>query len=682
MIPVLLAAVTLQSAVDRAFVQVSGAAVVLEIGSGRTLAVHNAALARNARVTPGSAIKPFVLAGLLAASSPLVKRTLTCPGPLAIGSRRLDCSHGALPGALGAREAIAFSCNNYFADLAARAPPGAIADALARYGFDISRDADPRRLALGDDGVAVSPLDFARAYARLASTAADTRYAPLWNGLIDAVEVGTGQLATVPGLSIAGKTGTTATHAWFAALAPAAKPEVVVVVFTRHGRGGGTAAPIAGRILGAWASEGVEGAAINVQNRRVPIEEYVAGVLAGEASQVSEAEALKAFAVTVRTFARVNHARHTADGFDVCAGTHCQRFRPRDVTDRQRAAAEATEGETIWFEGRQADVFFHQHCGGTTEAAHEVWPELRRQYLTSRDDTFCVARGRPSWRASIDARHFAIVARSPSGRVKQVRWNGRTLTFDEFQAATASRVRSAIFEANCGGGRCQLTGRGAGHGVGLCQAGAVERARAGHGYRRILDAYFPGTKTGITAQGISWTRRSGERVEMWTLDASRDASMLASAEQALRAAESRFGHRLAARPVLRIYPDTAMFRDATGEPGWVLASAVGRTIRLRRDGAPALLHEFLHLLVEEQNRATLPDWFREGLVLYLENPSAAPSTAASVDGIRAPANEAAMRAAYRAAHARVSALVSRHGRETVLSWLPRGLPGDLARRHE
>ena len=78
------------------------------------------------------------------------------------------------------------------------------------------------------------------------------------------------------------------------------------------------------------AKEGVVSAAM---------EEYVAWVLAGEAGGMKSAEALKAMAITVRSYARVNRGRHAGQGFDYCETTHCQDARAGAVTERLRAAA-------------------------------------------------------------------------------------------------------------------------------------------------------------------------------------------------------------------------------------------------------------------------------------------------------------------------------------------------------
>ena len=67
---------------------------------------------------------------------------------------------------------------------------------------------------------------------------------------------GTGRAAAVPGIAVAGKTGTApaldgsrSTHAWFVGYAPADAPEIALVVFLNRGTGAGNAAPLAGRIF-------------------------------------------------------------------------------------------------------------------------------------------------------------------------------------------------------------------------------------------------------------------------------------------------------------------------------------------------------------------------------------------------------------------------------------------------
>jgi len=226
-------------------------------------------------------------------------------------------------------------------------------------------------------------------------------------------------------------------------------------------------------------------------------------------------------------------------------------------------------------------------------------------------------------------------------------------------------VKSARFTLTARGpGHFRLQGIGSGHGVGLCQTGAHERARQGHSYREILGFYFPGAKVGVNAQGIPWQSLRGERIEMQTTTPARDGATLAEAERALAEAERRAQRRLSFSPRLRVFPSVAVFRDATGEPGWVAASTIGRTIRLQPNPSPAtLLHELLHVVTEDRAAPGLPLWFREGLVLCLARE---PATADMVP-------EAARRE-YAEYRSRVQRSIDQVGLATVLSWLERGVP--------
>jgi stage II sporulation protein D len=424
---------------------------------------------------------------------------------------------------------------------------------------------------------------------------------------------------------------------------------------------------------------------------RLPLEEYVAAVLAGESSVFNSEEALKAMAVAARTYAVHHLGRHRSEGFDFCDTTHCQDLRLAALTDRFRAAAEATEGELLWYQGSPAATYYHQHCGGTTEAAHNVWPDIRAPYLRQQADTFCLSTGRGEWRSEVrkdDLRRALAIAgpisvevirRSSSGRVLELRVGGKRLSSASLEHALGSEVlRSNRYEVIDSGDRLIFQGSGVGHGVGLCQVGAAQRGAQGHTYRQILDFYYPGTVLGVSAQGFSWVRAAGERVELASTRPREDQFVAALADRLLADAESRAGFALGFRPRVKVYPTVATFRDATGEPGWVAASTVGRTVRLqpppllRSAGTleSTLRHEMLHLLVESRAHPTLPPWFREGLVLCL----AEPDKPAGRTGIQEPRGQGEMRQAYQEAHSRVRALVDRHGRATVIEWLKRGLP--------
>ncbi len=462
------------------------------------------------------------------------------------------------------------------------------------------------------------------------------------------------------------------------------------------------------------------------------IEEYTARVLAGESSTFASDESLKAMAVAIRTFAQRHRGRHASEGYDLCDTTHCQDLRLAGVTARLRAAAAATEGELLWYEGRLAATYYHRDCGGSTEAAHHVWAGERVAYLVQQQDTACASEAVRRWQAEIRKADLAaalaaeglrvpamiqsleVVRRTPSGRVAELRLIGAgamPLSAEALRLAVGRRLgwnllRSDWYEVRDAGAQLEFHGRGAGHGVGLCQAGAARMGEAGRSYREILAHYYPGTKTGFNAQGLAWRSLASERIEVLTTRPREDGALIEAAERVLREAETLADARIAFRPQLRLYPSVEVYRDATGEPGWVAASTRGRVVRLQppeillRRGVleETLRHEMLHVVMESRARRRLPRWFREGLVLALEamarcgahacddflarnsNRGEFADTSELERALAAPRNRAQLESAYAAARARVGALIEGHGRKQVLYWAANGLATEEVRR--
>lgn len=273
---------------------------------------------------------------------------------------------------------------------------------------------------------------------------------------------------------------------------------------------------------------------------RVGLESYLAGVVSAELGEHPEGDdqAAMAQAVVSRTYAVRNSGRWRAQGFDVAATVGDQRYDGvAGETPQSWRAVRATRGEILTWHGRPIDAFFSSTCGGTTAAATEVFSGGDRPYLRSIRDVdadglpYCRISPRYQWReewteatltaalrrtlpseagipaaAVGDIRAVRVAARSASGRVSrlEIRTGGRVVVV---AGAAVRRVlvppgqdvlRSAAFtlSARTSGGRVTslvAEGRGSGHGVGLCQWGAIGRARAGQHYPAILAAYFPGT---------------------------------------------------------------------------------------------------------------------------------------------------------------------------------------------
>jgi cell division protein FtsI/penicillin-binding protein 2 len=248
-------------AIDRYFEGAHGASVLVDRKTRRLIAAHAPELAGGLAVPPGSALKPLVVNALLEGGQLRRGDRFPCPGDLRLDGRSFACSHPPLPGPLTVGTAIAYSCNCFVAHYASRFRAGELTRALERWGLGSrtnwfgEREATGRvwdtraeLQSLGEDGVLVTPASLAMAYCRLRSRAVPEVLA----GMADAVEFGTAQRAQVPGLKVAGKTGSVRTPAgmylaWFAGFTD----EAVVTVMLQGQSGGADAAPVAGRILEA-----------------------------------------------------------------------------------------------------------------------------------------------------------------------------------------------------------------------------------------------------------------------------------------------------------------------------------------------------------------------------------------------------------------------------------------------
>ncbi|HLK65565.1 MAG TPA: penicillin-binding transpeptidase domain-containing protein [Bryobacteraceae bacterium] len=263
-----------RSSLRRFFDDDRGTAVLVDVKTRRLIGVHGAAVAGGELLSPGSTIKPFVLATLLHSGKLRAEDTFVCPGKLSVGGHSFNCSHPVLGSPLQVRTALAYSCNSFVAHYADRFEPGELASGLERAGLasvtgwfgdadapgriERARGPEANRLqALGEDRVWITAAELAMGYRWLALGEGRPEMRAVVEGLAGAVEYGTAQLARVDGMAVAGKTGSSqaadgARTAWFAGFAPAAAPEVAIAVMLQGRSGGTDAAPVAGKILAAY----------------------------------------------------------------------------------------------------------------------------------------------------------------------------------------------------------------------------------------------------------------------------------------------------------------------------------------------------------------------------------------------------------------------------------------------
>ena len=465
---------------------------------------------------------------------------------------------------------------------------------------------------------------------------------------------------------------------------------------------------------------------LQVQNREggllvtisMPVEAYVRAVLAAESGDFQQSESMKAMAVAVRTYAARFRGQHMAEGFDFCDTTHCQALRWNAVSPRINAAVDATKDEILWFGDTPAATYYHQSCGGTVAAGAEVWPDVDAPYLKAHADLYCRAGGGLRWESAISIADLdralraasieppfgwttlEIASRTASGRAQRLKLLGgkpptsivsaSSLRFAVDRALGWKTIRGNLYEIRSAGGRIVFSGSGSGHGVGLCQAGAEEMGREDKSYREILSFYYSGTEL-RPAQAIEWQKRASERFDLVSADAGPDSFILPIAERLLKVGEESLGWRLPYRAEIRVFPTIDLYRNTTGEPGWVAASTRGHTIRLQpvkefsKKGIieSTLRHELYHLLIEIQAKMSTTLWFREGVVLALTEsklPDASGPAMTDIEmeaALRQSKGRAEMEKAYASARSRVFFLIGKYGKPTVLGWLHAGVPSDL-----
>ncbi len=413
----------------------------------------------------------------------------------------------------------------------------------------------------------------------------------------------------------------------------------------------------------------------NIQN--IPLETYVARVLAGEAARESPPAAYEALAIAIRTFAIINRNRHNADGYDVCDTTHCQVV--RTATPATERAAAATAGLVLVHNGQPVPVYYSASCGGRTEVPSAVWPGAEDPpYLPSQRDEAC--GGQPEWTADIKAadltrslkaagfrgdrlREMRIVSRNGSGRVSKLRVSGfspDTISGQDLRAVVGRTlgwllVKSAAFEMDRRGDSYHFEGHGYGHGVGMCVIGSVNLAARGQTAAQILNHYYPGLDivpiggsapalvkatppvAAPPAPAIAAPVAVAPRAPIVLPPASASPVALALPDDdegerpaieamALHARDDiakTLGVIAPARVTVRFHPTTQSYERATGQAWFTSGAIVAGEIHLLplavlRDRGVlerTIRHELVHLMIDDA-LTKRPAWVREGAAQY------------------------------------------------------------------
>ncbi|MCX7631825.1 MAG: SpoIID/LytB domain-containing protein [Turneriella sp.] len=243
----------------------------------------------------------------------------------------------------------------------------------------------------------------------------------------------------------------------------------------------------------------------------VPIDDYLTSVVSHEMSPSWHREALKAQAVVARTYLLVKMKERAKEPYDVDSSTNFQVYGGLKKEERNaRAAVNETHNEVLLYDGKLAETYFHSSCGGVLASSEEVWGRML-PYLSVQSSPYCATAPVYKWQVTIPlseiskrlalrgVKNITVLERPPSKRVKPLRVSTATgdkpIRAEKFRALLGTlKIKSTFFGVAKKGNAVVLTGRGFGHGVGLCQWGAKNQAEErGMDYRRILEHYFPRT---------------------------------------------------------------------------------------------------------------------------------------------------------------------------------------------
>ncbi len=252
------------------------------------------------------------------------------------------------------------------------------------------------------------------------------------------------------------------------------------------------------------------------------LEDYLPGIVLGQAEVGMETEALKCQAVVARTYICRMMEGRTEIGEEELDLTYPGDFdagimlgtgnRDRLMSELQRCeeAVQATCGIVMQHEDRCILPLFHRISAGRTRKGDAEFPYLQavessrdaeaEGYLTEMEWSVSEFEKRiqgisadalasmEAWSAETLARQIQIIKKDDSGYVEQIKIGPKSYTGDEVQYALG--LPSGCYSLRLENGRVHAGAKGAGHGYGLSQAGARAMARAGWHYEEILHYYY------------------------------------------------------------------------------------------------------------------------------------------------------------------------------------------------
>lgn len=255
------------------------------------------------------------------------------------------------------------------------------------------------------------------------------------------------------------------------------------------------------------------------QKKSMKIEEYLAGVVAAEMDVSWPVNALAAQTILARTFTMENiKAGRIKKLHGTDASTSVEEFQayaPEKINENVRKAINMTRGQVVTYQGNYIKAWFSACDGGVSASAKEGLNYIKTPtpYLNVGVKDNCLSITTPenvSWRSEIPieqvrsavkettgsdpgvVKNVSIASKGPSGRVEKIKIGNATVGGPAFRlAADSTRVRSMLLsDVAVAGDSMVISGKGFGHGVGMCQWGANLLSRNGKSPKEIVSFYF------------------------------------------------------------------------------------------------------------------------------------------------------------------------------------------------
>lgn len=243
----------------------------------------------------------------------------------------------------------------------------------------------------------------------------------------------------------------------------------------------------------------------------IEIENYLPGVLEAEVGLSRPPEYYKVQAIICRTYTLSHLRRHEMEDFNLCDKEHCQVYKGWSKKENEiTKAVEKTEGVVIVdSEFMLITAAFHANCGGQTVNSEDVWNK-KLDYLRSIKDTFCLNQKSALWSKEFSEENWIQkmfkLCKSYNIKNDSLFLNGKIFFVQKSRKSfydlnescqiplkdmrNLLELRSTYFNAEYRNGQVILHGRGFGHGVGLCQDGAIRMSKLGYSYKSILHFYY------------------------------------------------------------------------------------------------------------------------------------------------------------------------------------------------